>query len=586
MASRLSPRIESGHDRLSSKYGKGLTGAPRPRLLPVWLSGYKKDGLRPDLIAGLTAAAIVIPKAMAYATIAGLPVEIGLYTAFVPMLVYAVLGGSSILSVSTTTTLAILTGAELDELSGAGGDPAALLRTLSTLTLLVGLILVAASILRLGFVANFISEPVLIGFKAGIGVVIVLDQVPKLLGIHVPRLPFFRKLGATLAHLPQASVATLAVAVFTIVVLVLLERFARKVPAPLVAVAAGIAGARLLSLQSRGVELVGHIPTGLPALSLPDPSLAAGLWAGAVGIALMSFTETVAAGRAFARNDAPMPRANRELFATGVANAAGALLGAMPSGGGTSQTAVNRQSGARSQLAEVVTAGVTLATMLFLAPLIGLMPQATLAAVVVVYSLGLIKPAEFRSILRVRRTEFVWALAAFAGVMLLGTLDGILIAIILSLLALSHQVADPPVFLLGRKPGTNVFRPRSADHPEDERWPGLLLVRPIGRIFFANAERIAQKIRTLGAAADPAPKVVAIDLGAVFDLEYTALKMLTEAEASNRERGIDLWLVGLTPGVLAVVQRSPLGAALGRERMLFNLETAVERWQARGGRPS
>jgi MFS superfamily sulfate permease-like transporter len=310
---------------------------------------------------------------------------------------------------------------------------------------------------------------------------------------------------------------------------------------------------------------------------MPDPSLVGGLWAAAVGMALMSFTETVAAGRAFARSGEPMPRANRELFATGIGNAAGALLGAMPSGGGTSQTAVNRLAGARSQLAEVVTAGVTLATMLFLAPLIGLMPQATLAAVVVVYSLGLIKPAEFRSILRVRRTEFVWAVAAFAGVMLLGTLKGILIAIILSLGALAYQAANPPVFVLRRKRGTNVFRPVSPEHSDDETFPGLLLVHLEGRVFFANAERIGQKIREL--AAEAKPKVVALDLSAVFDLEYTALKMLTEGEKKVRESGVNLWLVGMTPAVLAVVLRSPLGETLGRERMLFNLEVAVAKYQ-------
>ena len=553
--------------------------APGRFPLPAGLRGYRKDWLKPDVIAGLTAAAVVIPKAMAYATIAGLPVEVGLYTAFFPMLVYALLGASSVLSVSTTTTLAILAGADLAGVAGTGGDPAVLLRASATLTLLVGAILVAAWALRLGFVANFISEPVLIGFKAGIGVVIVLDQIPKLLGFHIPRGPFLRNLAATVAHVPETSLPTLAVGAAMVAILVGFERFLPRVPAPLVAVAAGIGGARLLDLKSRGVELVGHIPTGLPSMTLPDISLAAGLWTGAVGIALMSFTESIAAGRAFARADEPAPRANRELLATGLGNAAGALFGTMPSGGGTSQTAVNRHAGARSQLAQIVTAGVTLATMFLLAPLIGLMPQATLAAVVVVYSIGLIKPAEFSSILRVRRTEFLWALAAFTGVMLLGTLRGILIAIILSLMALAHQVANPPVYLLGRKPGTNVFRPRSKEHPEDETFPGLLLVRPEGRIFFANAERVGQKMQAL--AADAKPKVVAIDMSAVFDLEYTALKMLTEGEKRNREQGITIWLCGLTPEVLAMVQRSPLGQTLGRERMLFNLEMAVARYLAR-----
>jgi MFS superfamily sulfate permease-like transporter len=251
----------------------------------------------------------------------------------------------------------------------------------------------------------------------------------------------------------------------------------------------------------------------------------------------------------------------------------------MPSGGGTSQTAVNRRAGARTQLAALVTAGATLVTMLFLAPLIGGMPQAVLAGLVIVYSVGLIEPAEFRSILKVRRTEFYWALAAFAGVLLLGTLKGILIAIILSLLALAYQVADPPVYVLGRKPGTNVFRPRTQDHPEDESFPGLLIVRPEGRLFFANAQRIGARIRAL--VDEAKPKVVALDLSAVFDLEYTALKMMIEGEERNREQGIELWLVGLTPDVLAVVQRSSLGETLGRDRMLFNLEVAVEKYHGR-----
>jgi len=219
-------------------------------------------------------------------------------------------------------------------------------------------------------------------------------------------------------------------------------------------------------------------------------------------------------------------------------------------------------------------------TMLVLAPLIGLMPHATLAAVVIVYSIGLIKPAEFRAILRVRRTEFVWALAALAGVVLLGTLQGIVVAIVVSMLALAHQVSNPPVHVLGRKPGTNVFRPRTKEHPEDETFPGLLLLGLEGRMFFANAERIAEKIGPL--IEEAKPKVVALDLSGVFDLEYTALKMLTEREKRERERGVLLWLVGLNPDVLAAVQGSPLGEVLGRERMHFNLEVAVAKYLTKG----
>ena len=545
-----------------------------------WLFNYRKDWLQCDLIAGLITAAVVVPKAMAYATIAGLPVQVGLYTVLVPMLVYALIGTSRPLSVSTTTTLAILVGVELGQVAAAG-DPAFVMRASATLTLLVGAILLLASLLRLGFIANFISEPVLIGFKAGIGLVIVLDQVPKLLGVHLPRGTFIQNLLGTLGAIPHASMLTLAVGVVMIVLLVGIERFFPRAPAPLIVVAAAIAAVRLLGLQVHGVETIGAIPQGLPSFTSPDFTLLGQLWAGALGIALMSFTETIAAGRAFAASEEPVLRPNQELIATGFANVAGALLGAMPSGGGTSQTAVNRLAGARTQLAELVTATAALLTMLFLAPVLGLMPQATLAAVVIVYSIGLIKPADFRAILQIRRTEFVWALTAFAGVMLLGTLQGIVVAIVVSLLALAFQVADPPVRELGRKLGTNVFRPRSKEHSDDDTFPGLLMIQLEGRVFFANAERIGEKIMVF--VNEAKPRVVVLDLSGVPDLEYTALKMLINAEKRERERGVSTWLVGLNPEVLSMIRRSPLGKVLGEDRMQFNMEVAVAKYLAARG---
>jgi SulP family sulfate permease len=553
-----------------------------PGFIPCigWLRRYPKDWLRPDVMAGLTAAAVVIPKAMAYATIAGLPVQVGLYTVFLPMLIYAALGTSRPLSVSTTTTLAILAGVSLGQVA-PGGDPASLMSALATLTLLVGGMLVLASCLRLGFIANFISEPVLIGFKAGIGLVIVVDQIPKLLGIHFQKGGFLHNLLAILGGFPETSIATLAVGALMIAILVGIEWFRPRAPAPLIAVALGIAGMGLLGLHTLGVKSVGQIPQGLPSFSWPDFSLVAALWPGALGIAVMSFTETIAAGRAFAESQEPPIQANQELLATGLANAGGALLGAMPAGGGTTQTAVNRLAGARSQLAEMVTAAAALVTMLLLAPLIGLMPEATLASVVIVYSVGLIKPAEFRAILRVRRMEFFWALVAFAGVVLLGTLQGILVAIVMSLVALAYQTANPPVHVLRRKPGTNVFRILSKDHPEDESFSGLLILGLEGRVFFANAERIGEKMRPL--IAEAKPRVIALDLSGVSDIEYTALKMLTEAEKRQREHGVMLWLVGLNPEVLKIIQHADLGKTLGRERMFFNLERAVETFQGQSG---
>jgi MFS superfamily sulfate permease-like transporter len=301
------------------------------------------------------------------------------------------------------------------------------------------------------------------------------------------------------------------------------------------------------------------------------------MWPGAAGIALMSFTESIAAARAFAKPGEPRPFPNQELLAIGMANVAGGFFGAMPAGGGTTQTAVNRSAGAHTQMAELVTAAVALATLLLLAPLIAMMPTATLAAVVVVYSVGLIKLKEFREISHVRKTEFYWAVVAFAGVALLGTLRGILVAVITSLLALAQQAYSPPVYVVGRKRNTDVFRPLSPAHPDDETWPGLLILRVEGRIFFANAQRVGDKMWPL--VEQMKPSVIVIDCSAVIDIEYTALKMLAEAEENLQRDGITLWLAALNPKVFETVSRSRIGDALGRERMFFNLQAAVERYE-------
>jgi high affinity sulfate transporter 1 len=534
-------------------------------------------GLRFDVVAGLTAAAVVLPKAMAYASVAGLPVAVGLYTALVPMVIYALLGTSRVLSVSSTTTLAILAGTQLG-LAVPDGDPARLLAATATLVALVGLMLVLAAVLRLGFVANFISTPVLTGFKAGIGLVIVLDQVPKLLGIHITKQGFFHDVLSVVQHVPEASLLTLAVAGATFAVLIGMERLWPHSPAPLVAVGGGIAAAWFFGLQDQGVSTVGLIPQGLPALTWPDLALVEDLLPGALGIALMSFTETIAAGRAFAAPTDPPIQANRELIATGAANLGGALLGAMPAGGGTSQTAVVRSAGGQSQKASLVTAGAALATMLLLAPLLGLMPNATLAAVVIVYSVGLIQPAEFRAIRSVRTMEFRWALIACLGVLVFGTLKGIVVAIIVSMIGLASQAANPRVSVIGRKRGADVLRPLSSEHPDDETFPGLLIVRPEGRLFFVNAQNVAEQINAL--VQQHQPRVLALDMSRVPDIEYSALQALMEGEKRLTERGIVVWLAALNPGVLEVARHAGLEQRLGRERLLFNARAAIERYQA------
>ena len=537
----------------------------------------RSPSFRFDMVAGLVAAAVVLPKAMAYATVAGLPVAVGLYTAFTPMVIYALLGSSRVLSVSSTTTIAILTGTQLG-LVVPDGDPAKLMTATAALTALVGALLVVARLMRLGFVANFISTPVLTGFKAGIGLVIVLDQVPKLLGIHITKEGFVRDLFAIAQHLPATSLITLAVAAATFAILIGMERLKPHSPAPLIAVGGAIAASWFFGLEARGVSTVGLIPRGFPAITVPDISLLYRLLPGALGIALMSFTETIAASRAFARPADPPVNANRELVATGAANLGGALLGAMPAGGGTSQTAVVRSAGGQSQKASLVTAGTAVATMLLFAPILGLMPNATLAAVVIVYSVGLIQPAEFRAIRSVRSMEFRWAVFACAGVLAFGTLKGIVVAIIASMIGLASQSANPRVSVIGRKRGADVLRPLSPENPDDETFEGLLILRPEGRLFFLNAQAVADRIAAL--VAQYKPRVLALDMSRVPDLEYSALQVLIQREKSTTESGVVCWLVGLNPEVLAMVRNTDLDERLGRERMLFNARDAIQRYQA------
>lgn len=544
---------------------------------PWWLD-YRRDMLQGDLVAGLTTSAVVIPQAMAYAAIAGLGVEYGLYVALVPMLVYALLSTSRPLSVSCTSTIAILTAHQLALVVGERGV-GELAAGAATLSLLTGGFLLLASVLRLGFIASFISDPVLSGFKSGIGLVIVLSQLPKLIGVNIHNSEFFRNILAIVEHLPETQVPTLLLSLAMFALLFACKRFMPRAPGPLIAVAAGITASTVFSLQGQGVALTGAVPPGIPAPALPDLSLVRELWLGALGIALMSFTESIAAGRAFARDDEVRPLPARELLALGAANIAGSFFHCLPSGGGTSQTAVNDGAGARSQMAEIITACITLATLLFLSPLIAQLPQATLAAVVVFTCLSLLNPADFRAIHRVRRMEFYWALAACAGVVLLGTLQGIAAAVAISFVTLIYQSSQPLVYAMARKPGTEVFRPRSAEHPGDETIPGLLIVRTEGRILFTNVAQVRDKLVALADAERPA--VMILECSGIPDFEYTAVRVLIQFEKQLARNGTQLWLSALNPAALQVVECSALGETLGHTRMFFNVQQAVEAYEAR-----
>jgi sulfate permease, SulP family len=546
-----------------------------------WLFTYRREWWRADVVAGLTAAAVVIPKAMAYAVIAGLSVEVGLYTALAAMLVYPLLGSSRPLSVTTTSAIAMLAAAQIAVSTVETG--AAATTVAATLALLVGGFLILARLLRLGFLANFISLPVLVGFEAGVGVVILVGQLKSVLGVHV----ISKTTIGTLLELPglltQAHGVTVLVAVTGIAVLLALPRFFPRLSAPLVWVVLSIVAAAVFGLEALGVKSVGTVPSGLPALALPDVSLAALLWPAALGIALMSFTESVAAARTFCQRNDPPINANQELLAVGAANVASALVGGLPAGGGASQTAVADAAGARSQMAQWINAVVVLLSLLLLSRVIGLLPQAALGALILVASVSMIKPESFRAIARVRRDELMWALATLAGVILIGTLEGILIAVAISILTLFYQANHPPVYAVAYNRAKAIFR-RAGEHDSDETFPGLLMLRTEGRLTFANAANAAEKMQAL--VAQTQPRVIVLECSAIPDIEYTALTMLIEREENLRARGITLWLAAVNPDLLKTIERSPLAAALGHERMFFSLHKAVEAWQHLANRPS
>jgi SulP family sulfate permease len=539
-----------------------------------WLFNYRREWLRGDLVGGATAAAVVIPKVMAYGLIAGLTVEAGLYTALAAMLVYPLLGSSRLLIVSTSSSLAMLTATAAAQASQTYGvEPAAVA---AMLALLVGGVLIGASLLRLGFLAHFISLPVLIGFQTGVGIVIIVGQLKSLFGVPVESTTTLGTLLELPGLLPQAHALTMLIGATAMVLLFVLQRLLPRLPIPLLLLAFSIAVSFWVGLDAMGVKTVGSFPPGLPALQWPDVSLATVLWPAALGIALMSFTESITAARGCWQQDDPPVRANRELLALGAMNAAVAVAGGLPADGASSHTAIARQAGARSQLAQWASAATVVVTLLVLSRAIAALPEAALAAVVLMIAVSMVKPARFAAIARVRRTEFAWALITVAGVVFIGTLEGILLAVVISVLTLIYQANRPAVYAVAYNRLQRVFR-RVGEDDADETFPGLLILRTEGRLTFANAENAGDKMRALADQAKP--RVIVLECSGIPDIEYTALVTLAAAEQRLRERGVTLWLAGVNPDLQPVLARSTLAVAADPSRLFANLHKMLEAWE-------
>jgi SulP family sulfate permease len=422
--------------------------------------------------------------------------------------------------------------------------------------------------------ADFISLPVLAGFKVGTGLVIAASQLGKVLGVPVTGDNFFEKTWSALTQLDDANRATVGLAAATIGGLLVLREFVPRVPGPLVGVVLGILAVRAFDLVDDGVAVVPPVPSGAPSFEAPDASLVLDLLPAAAGIALMCFVESISAARAYAeRSDVPPLDADQELRALGAANLAGGLFQAYPAGGGLSQTTVNSQSGARSQLAGASTAVFALLTLLFLTSIFDDLAEATLGAIVLVAVTGLVDTTAIREIIAVRRRDGLLALAAVVGILFLGVLHGILLAVALSLGSLIWGVNHLPLRRLGRDATTGAWR--DLDNVSDLEVPlGFLAVRPEGGLYFANARPVSERLLALVDASEPRPEVVALDCSASPDWEVTALTALAELDASCSERGVQLCLCSLRQRPRDMLEHSGLGRRFAG-RLFVTLDEAV-----------
>lgn len=543
------------------------------RLVPAvgWLSAYQRPWLTRDLVGGLAAGSVVIPQAMAYASIADLPAQVGLYTCMVPMVVYAMLGGSRALSVSTTSTVAVLTGSTLlaAGVAASGDDPAS---DLATLTLLVGAILLVARLLRLGSLIDNISEATLTGIKLGVGLTVAAGQLPKLLGItgDPSATAFFDEVAGIVDDLGGISWSTVALSGATIVVLLGSAALVPRAPAPLLAVALGIVAVAVWSIDDHGVALIARVPSGLPTPVLPSVDRVGGLLGGAFAIAIMCFLETASVAGAVRRPHEPPIDNDQELAANGVACLAGSLFRAMPSAGGFSQTAMNQRAGAVTQLSEVVTALLAVACALFLGGVLSDLPQATLGCMVVVAVVGLVRPSELRRFWRLDRAEF-WVAVVTAGAgLVLGLLAAVLIGVVLTLLLVLRELNRVGVTeLQPSADGNDIGLPDETT----QRAPGLLVLRVNGPLYTANVRTAHRAV--LAAVDEAAPDTLVLDAAAIGMASVSVIDRFADLEAELARRGVRFWLAAMSPRVLATARLLPRWEELASAGRLFPTSLAA-----------
>lgn len=534
------------------------------RLVPVsvWAPHYRRDDLRGDLAAGLTVGAMLVPQSLAYALLAGLPPETGLYASIVPVVVYALLGTSRQLAVGPVALTSLLTAGALAPIAAEG--TAEYVAAAAALALIVGVIHLGLGALRLGFLVNFLSHSVLVGFTAGAAVIIGFSQFKHLLGISVDRKDVFvETIGEYLSALDGTHGLTVVMGVGAIIMLIGLKRFAPVVPAALVVVAVTTVVSALFGLEDRGVKVVGDIPDSLPGFGLPD--LGDGLVADLAGIALVitvvGFLESVAIAKVYARRQRYEVDANQELIALGTANVGAGLFAGYPVTGGFSRTAVNAGAGANTPLASLITALSVLLTVLLFTPLFAELPKATLGAIVVVAVAGLVDIDELMHLAKVDRADFGVAVFAFVATLAIGIELGIAAAVAASVIVVLARQARPHTAELGRVPGTRVYRNRSR-FPEVETDDRIVVVRIDASLTFVNATFLRPRIERL-LAEHPAVEAVVIAAQGINSLDASAEQALGALLDDLDARGIELHFASIKGPVRDTLISSGLWDRLG-----------------------
>lgn len=538
-----------------------------------WLPTYPRAWLRPELIAALTSWAVGVPVALAYAGLAGMPAEVGLVTAFAALAAYACLGTSRHLRVTASSTMAIMSASVVAPL--ALGDPAAFVALTAGLAVMVGVMLVVAGLLRLGFLADFLSKPVVTGFVIGLSITIIIGQLPKLLGYPAGSGTLLQQLTLMVQSIPEMNRPTAVLGIGTLVLIAALRRVAPRVPGALIALVGGIALSAGLGLASQGVEVVGEVTTGVPLPGLPHIGLGdiTSLLVGAAGLVVLAGGESLGGARAFAARHHYRLDADQELVAVGASNIASGLFGGFAVDASISQSATAEAAGSRTQLSSLMVSGLMLVTAIALAPLFRDLAQATLAAIVITSVVGLIDLGEVRRYYQWRRTDLVLTVVAMVGVLTTDALTGLLIAAVLSIMALLYRASRPELVVLGRLPGSDAFVD-VARHAEAEPVEGVLVIRVDTPLYYFNAQEASTQILQ---RVDEREGVhaIAVDLGATGDLDVTATDLLSELYGELLRRGISLQLAQVKGIVRDRLRRTGLMAILGEDHVHATLAMAV-----------